>query len=74
MDKYPIAMWVRWSDGTMTHDKYAVPKPKKTWGEIAVTVFNITYKGAKYTMAVINSVIKELVKLWNKLWSKINAG
>lgn len=67
MDKYPIAMWVRWSDGSMTHDKYAIPKPKKTWGEI-------TYKGVKYTMEIINSLIKELVKLWNKLWSKINAG
>jgi hypothetical protein len=58
MGKYPIEMWIRWDDGSMTHDKYAIPKPKKTWGEISVTVFNITYK--------------KVGSMCNRLWSKVN--
>ena len=72
MGKYPTEMWIRWSDGTITHDKYSAPKPRKSWDEIATSVFNITYKGATYTMTIINTLIKELSKLWNRLWSKIN--
>ena len=61
----PVAMWIRWSDGSVTYDKYPATSLELSWFDTALTSLKTlcfcTYERSQLNFMIINNQCCRLI-------------